>query len=183
MTARKTRKTTRKTRKKATPRRRRNAVARRPRRSAARSAPPPRRRRNPKGFFDQPATRYGGLAVGGAIGGAWINRNADLRAQVQPLSLDGKLWPSTVAAFVVAAGAWFFAKGKTRSNGIAVAFGLLVPQAQDYVSNMGSTSNGTGTSADAFVAQARQRRLARPVGKPSRARAAVTKHNRDLISA
>jgi hypothetical protein len=129
-------------------------------------------------MLDQPALRFGGIAVAGAIAGSYLNGNARTVEMLSPLNFGGKLQTSTIAAVLTMIASWFFLKGKNRAVGLAAGAGMLVPQAQSWASG----ALNPASSADQLRVARSQRPRSIPAPRGNAARS-VAKYNRDLIGA
>lgn len=156
------------------------------RRRAPRKAPaaPRRRRSNPKGIMDQPALKYGGAALAGALVASWANKpEGALDGLLNPLTMlntdsssadFGKrvMLKSTALGLVTIAAGWWGTKGQTRALLLSAGVGMLVPQAQAAVTN--ALADETDTAAEQFRRAPRQLRPPRMVygvpkaGSPAR---------------
>ena len=140
------RKTKTKRRYKAPPKRRRAAPVRR---SAKAKAITKRRRtkRNPKGFFQQPAVKFGIAATIGAGVSTAIDARPDLRLMKTDTNPEG-ISPSYAAAAITIAVSQFFLKGRNRQLGYAAGVGMLLPAAGpflgDAVNKLLPAKNGIG---------------------------------------
>jgi hypothetical protein len=143
-------------------RRRRRSLA--PRR--AMKAAPVRyvRRRNPVGLAGNPAVRYAGAAIAGAVAGTMLNaKAAEDPAAMMGLgqkAIDWGVQPATVAGGVTVAIAWKFYKGPYRGELLAFGLGMAVPEAIDRFGALGS---GIGGKTAALTAGSRadlKRRIA-----------------------
>lgn len=172
---------------------RRSSTRRAPRKATARRAPrrapaPAKRRsprRNPKGFFDQPAVKFGGAALGGALAAGYVN--ADPTAESPFAFLDGLTMKrtdgtamfqrSTAAALVTLLVGWFALKGKNRALALAAGVGMLAPQAAAMLKEDDSADRLTTLRASAPP------RLTARRYTPTAATGNLRKLNKNLIGA
>lgn len=140
------RKTKTKRRYKAPMKRRRAAPVRR---SAKAKAITKRRRtkRNPKGFFAQPAVKFGIAATIGAGLSTAIDKRQDLRFMKSANNPDGYSASYAAAALTLAV-SQFFLKGRNKQLGFAAGVGMLLPAAGpalgEAVNKILPAKNGNG---------------------------------------
>ncbi len=162
-------------------RKRKTKTTRRPkRRATTRRARRPVARRNPKGLMDQPALKYGGIAVGGAAVGQYVNSNTQVAEALAPLTFDGKIQVATVAGILTIALAWFGLKGKNRAMALALGAGMTVPQVLAQVSEIGQSNDPLH-----FTRKSRSSALRAPKGyrrgAPSKTHAAIAKRSANVL--
>jgi len=106
-----------------------------------------RTKRNPKGFFQQPAVKFGIAATIGAGVSTAINARPDLRLMKTDKNPAG-ISPSYAAAALTIAVSQFFLKGRNRQLGYAAGVGMLLPAAGpflgDAVNKLLPAKNGNG---------------------------------------
>lgn len=106
-----------------------------------------RTKRNPKGFFQQPAVKFGIAATIGAGVSTAINARPDLRLMKTDKNPEG-ISPSYAAAAITIAVSQFFLKGRNRQLGYAAGVGMLLPAAGpflgDAVNKLLPAKNGNG---------------------------------------
>jgi len=144
------------------------------RRSAKAKAITRRRRtkRNPKGFFAQPAVKFGIAATIGAGLSTAIDKRPDLRFMKSDNNPEG-ISGSYAAAALTLAVSQFFLKGRNKQLGFAAGVGMLLPAAGPSLGeavnkilpakNGNGNGNGNGPAANAKGGTVTSKYTSRPM--------------------